>query len=94
MQHSAGAGLGRNAANLRVNLRRRLRPFHKTVTLAKLGGVHALTDVTGFGLLGHGLELATRARDDGAASDPARAYRIGATGGSAPATGSALDTYA
>jgi len=40
------------------------------------------------------VELATRARDDGAASDPARAYRIGATGGSAPATGSALDTYA
>lgn len=40
------------------------------------------------------VELATRARDEGTASDPARAYRIGATGGGAPATGSALDTYA
>ena len=30
--------------------------------LAKLEGVHALTDVTGFGLLGHGLELARGAQ--------------------------------
>lgn len=30
--------------------------------LAKLDGVHALTDVTGFGLLGHGLELARGAQ--------------------------------
>jgi selenide,water dikinase len=31
------------------------------VELAALDGVHALTDVTGFGLLGHGLELARAA---------------------------------
>ena len=28
------------------------------IELAQLGGVHALTDITGFGLLGHALELA------------------------------------
>jgi selenide,water dikinase len=28
------------------------------IALAKMDGVHALTDITGFGLLGHGLELA------------------------------------
>lgn len=32
------------------------------VDLSKLEGVHALTDVTGFGLLGHSLELARGAR--------------------------------
>ncbi|MFC5521555.1 selenide, water dikinase SelD [Polaromonas jejuensis] len=32
------------------------------IELAKLDGVHALTDVTGFGLLGHGLELARGAQ--------------------------------
>lgn len=31
-------------------------------TLSQLDGVHALTDVTGFGLLGHGLELARGAQ--------------------------------
>lgn len=32
------------------------------IDLAKLDGVHALTDITGFGLLGHGLELARGAK--------------------------------
>ena len=32
------------------------------IALARLGGVHALTDITGFGLLGHGLELARAAK--------------------------------
>ncbi len=32
------------------------------IALAKLDGVHALTDITGFGLLGHGLELARGAK--------------------------------
>lgn len=36
---------------------------------------------------------ATRARDEGA-TGPAQAYRVAETGGRAPATGSALDTYA
>ncbi|MBN8283300.1 putative metalloprotease CJM1_0395 family protein [Zoogloea sp.] len=39
------------------------------------------------------VELATRARDEGAAG-PARAYRVAETGGHVSATGSALDTYA
>jgi len=39
------------------------------------------------------VELATRARDEGA-TGPAQAYRVAETGGRAPATGSALDTYA
>jgi selenide,water dikinase len=32
------------------------------IDLAKMEGVHALTDITGFGLLGHGLELARGAK--------------------------------
>ncbi|MDP3311260.1 MAG: selenide, water dikinase SelD, partial [Polaromonas sp.] len=32
------------------------------ITLAQMDGVHALTDITGFGLLGHGLELARGAK--------------------------------
>ena len=32
------------------------------IALAQMEGVHALTDITGFGLLGHGLELARGAR--------------------------------
>lgn len=32
------------------------------IALASMDGVHALTDITGFGLLGHGLELARGAR--------------------------------
>ncbi len=32
------------------------------IELAKLEGVHALTDITGFGLAGHGLELARGAK--------------------------------
>ena len=32
------------------------------IELAKLDGVHALTDITGFGLAGHGLELARGAK--------------------------------
>jgi selenide, water dikinase len=32
------------------------------IELAKMDGVHALTDITGFGLAGHGLELARGAR--------------------------------
>jgi selenide, water dikinase len=32
------------------------------MALAQMGGVHALTDVTGFGLLGHALELARGAK--------------------------------
>ncbi|MDO8370424.1 MAG: selenide, water dikinase SelD [Polaromonas sp.] len=32
------------------------------MALARLDGVHALTDITGFGLLGHGLELARGAK--------------------------------
>ncbi|MDI1239592.1 MAG: selenide, water dikinase SelD [Polaromonas sp.] len=32
------------------------------IALAKMEGVHALTDITGFGLLGHGLELARGAK--------------------------------
>ena len=39
------------------------------------------------------VELATRARNEGA-TGPAQAYRVAETGGRAPATGSALDTYA
>jgi selenide,water dikinase len=32
------------------------------IALARMDGVHALTDITGFGLAGHGLELARAAR--------------------------------
>jgi selenide,water dikinase len=32
------------------------------IELAELAGVHALTDITGFGLAGHGLELARGAK--------------------------------
>ncbi|MEO8021472.1 selenide, water dikinase SelD [Polaromonas sp.] len=32
------------------------------IALAQMDGVHALTDITGFGLLGHGLELARGAK--------------------------------
>lgn len=32
------------------------------ISLAQMDGVHALTDITGFGLLGHGLELARSAK--------------------------------
>ena len=39
------------------------------------------------------VELATRSRDEDAAG-PAQAYRVAESGGRAPATGSALDTYA
>jgi len=46
-----------SAAGYRAMIDSTTRPNTAGIGLAELDGVHAMTDVTGFGLLGHGLEI-------------------------------------